>query len=96
MASSVHNRYETYAEMSVDNYTWSFVFLIVDDRISLEFIINDDTVIPVKVGTHDEAYRQRLPIVFLRSVVGGRRRRYDKKERTVVPWVYERNGADTF
>ena len=26
-------------------------------RISLEFIIDDDTVIPVNVGTHDEAYR---------------------------------------
>ena len=26
-------------------------------RISLEFIIKDDTVIPVDVGTHDETYR---------------------------------------
>ena len=26
-------------------------------RISLEFIIDDDAVIPVNVGTHDEAYR---------------------------------------
>ena len=26
-------------------------------RISLEFIIDNDTVIPVNVGTHDEAYR---------------------------------------
>ena len=26
-------------------------------RISLEFIIRDDTVIPVDVGTHDETYR---------------------------------------
>ncbi|TVQ23913.1 MAG: plasmid stabilization protein [Spirochaetaceae bacterium] len=26
-------------------------------RISLEFIVDDDTVIPVNVGTHDEAYR---------------------------------------
>jgi mRNA-degrading endonuclease YafQ of YafQ-DinJ toxin-antitoxin module len=26
-------------------------------RISLEFIVEEDTVIPVNVGTHDEAYR---------------------------------------
>ena len=26
-------------------------------RINLEFIIDNDTVIPVSVGTHDEAYR---------------------------------------
>ena len=26
-------------------------------RISLEFIVDADTVIPVNVGTHDEAYR---------------------------------------
>ena len=26
-------------------------------RISLEFIIKDDTVIPVDVGTHDDTYR---------------------------------------
>ena len=26
-------------------------------RISLEFIIKDDTVIPVDVGTHDKTYR---------------------------------------
>lgn len=26
-------------------------------RISLEFIIRDDTVVPVDVGTHDEIYR---------------------------------------
>ena len=26
-------------------------------RISLEFIIKDDTAIPVDVGTHDEMYR---------------------------------------
>ena len=26
-------------------------------RISLEFMIKDDTVIPVDVGTHDETYR---------------------------------------
>ena len=28
-------------------------------RISLEFIIKEDTVIPVNVGTHDETYRTR-------------------------------------
>ncbi|TVQ98238.1 MAG: plasmid stabilization protein [Spirochaetaceae bacterium] len=26
-------------------------------RISLEFMIKDDTVIPVDIGTHDETYR---------------------------------------
>jgi addiction module RelE/StbE family toxin len=28
-------------------------------RISLEFIIREDTIIPVDVGTHDEIYRRR-------------------------------------
>ena len=28
-------------------------------RISLEFIIQEDTIIPVDVGTHDEIYRSK-------------------------------------
>jgi mRNA-degrading endonuclease YafQ of YafQ-DinJ toxin-antitoxin module len=28
-------------------------------RISLEFIVQDDTIIPVDVGTHDEIYRKK-------------------------------------
>ncbi|MFP4432541.1 MAG: type II toxin-antitoxin system YafQ family toxin [Spirochaetaceae bacterium] len=27
-------------------------------RISMEFIIHDDTVVPVGIGTHDEIYRR--------------------------------------
>ena len=28
-------------------------------RISLEFIVQEDTIIPVDVGTHDEIYRSK-------------------------------------
>lgn len=33
------------------------VSINVTYRISLEFLIQDDTIIPVNVGTHDEVYR---------------------------------------
>lgn len=33
------------------------VSISMTDRFSLEFMIKDDTVIPVDVGTHDETYR---------------------------------------
>lgn len=33
------------------------VSINVTYRISLEFLIQDDTIVPVNVGTHDEVYR---------------------------------------
>ncbi len=33
------------------------VSINVTYRISLEFLIQDDTIVPVDVGTHDEVYR---------------------------------------
>lgn len=33
------------------------VSINVTYRITLEFLIQDDTIIPINVGTHDEVYR---------------------------------------
>jgi hypothetical protein len=33
------------------------VSINISYRISIEFIITEDTIIPISVGSHDEAYR---------------------------------------
>jgi plasmid maintenance system killer protein len=33
------------------------VLINISYRVTLEFIISEKTIIPVKVGTHDEVYR---------------------------------------